>query len=149
MTSPGCSGAHLELSLPGSATAGTGGGHQTPAFQPPAVVFPVAWTALYTSIAVASAKTLKGSDKQQAEAYWAALLFNLTLNSAWSWVFFKGHKLAFSSTLAAALALSSADLARRAGKTSKNAGLLLLPYTAWCIFATVLTTAIWQMNMDE
>jgi benzodiazapine receptor len=48
--------------------------------------------------------------------------------------------------VAGALAMSSIDLARRAGQTHRAAGIALSPYAAWCSFATVLTTAIWRGN---
>ena len=45
---------------------------------------------------------------------------------------------------AAALTVSSADLARRA--VDARVGAALLPYPLWCAFATVLSTHIWRLN---
>jgi translocator protein len=45
---------------------------------------------------------------------------------------------------AAALTVSSADLARRAGDA--RVGAALLPYPLWGAFATVLSTHIWRLN---
>lgn len=121
-----------------------------PGFQPPPEVFPIAWTALYADIAVTSALaeahlTATG-EAQRARDFRAALATNLALNAGWSWVFFGAKQSLPGTVTAAALAASSADLARRAGQAKPVHGLLLAPYAAWCAFATVLTGAIWWRN---
>jgi TspO/MBR family protein len=63
-----------------------------PSIQPPAVVFPIVWTALYADIAVTGAAVLDRLDRDdptEARAFRRALAANLVLNAAWSWVFFK------------------------------------------------------------
>ena len=117
-----------------------------PAIQPPAAVFPVVWTVLYADIAVSSAVALDRLDPDEAEAYRRALTVNLLLNTSWSWTFFRQHRLAQAVAVAGALTASSLDLARRAGDADPRAGVALLPYAAWCGFATVLTTALWWRN---
>lgn len=120
-----------------------------PAIQPPGFVFPIVWTALYTDIALSSAvaiQRLQSQNRRSAAAYRQALALNLVLNASWSWVFFKAHQPLPAIAVAAALATSSADLARRAGKANRAAGTALAPYAAWCSFATVLTAAIWRRN---
>lgn len=121
-----------------------------PRYVPPNVVFPIAWTALYVDIAVTSAAAIDrfradGRDAQ-ARSYMAALGANLVLNAGWSWVFFKQNKLGPSVVAAAALAVSSADLARRAGDADAKLGAALIPYPLWCGFATVLSADIWRLN---
>ena len=121
-----------------------------PRYVPPSAVFPVAWTTLYTDIALTSAATidkLRGDGEDaKARAYIGALGANLVLNASWSWLFFKAHKLGPSAVLAGALAVSSADLARRAGSVHPAAGAALAAYPLWCGFATVLSTRIWWLN---
>src|ERR1700712_3766049 len=68
-----------------------------PSYIPPSSVFPVAWTTLYTDIAVTSAAAidrlrLEGDDAK-TRTYIAALGTNLVLNASWSWLFFARHKL--------------------------------------------------------
>ncbi len=121
-----------------------------PRYVPPNAVFPIAWTALYVDIAVTSAAAIDrfradGRDAQ-ARSYIAALGANLVLNAGWSWVFFKQNKLGPSVVAAAALAVSSADLARRAGDADAKLGAALIPYPLWCSFATVLSADIWRLN---
>lgn len=121
-----------------------------PSYQPPGVAFPVVWTTLYGDIATTSAVTIdafrKAGQHQKARRYIAALGANLFLNAGWTWLFFRYHKLGAATVGAAALAASSADLARRAGQANRRAGLALLPYPVWCSFATVLSGHIWQLN---
>ena len=121
-----------------------------PPYVPPNAVFPIAWTTLYTDIAVTSGKTIDTlgarGDEQAARSYTAALATNLVLNAGWSWLFFKAHKIGASAVAAAALTASSADLARRTAKVSPASGAALAPYPLWCAFATVMTTDIWRRN---
>jgi tryptophan-rich sensory protein len=121
-----------------------------PRYQPPSVAFPLVWTTLYTDIAATSAVTIDefrstGRD-DKARRYIAALSVNLILNAGWSWLFFRFHRLGASALGAAALTVSSADLARRAAGADPRAGIALLPYALWCGFATVLSTHIWRLN---
>lgn len=120
-----------------------------PVIQPPGVVFPIVWSTLYADIAVSSAVAIDRLQRDNPEAardYQRALGVNLVLNASWSWVFFKAHKPFPSIFVAGALAASSVDLARRAWKADRGAGVALSPYAAWCSFATVLTAAIWRRN---
>lgn len=162
-----------------------------PEWQPPQQAFPIAWTALYASIAGASAVVLTKLDKKKAatagvtetikhptdgrltegeleeaiegarydasdidpkdikkerRAFKRALGVNLVLNAGWSYLFWQGRNNWVSTAQAGALAVSSIDLARRAGKVSKGAGLALVPYAAWTTFATALTGSIAQRN---
>jgi translocator protein len=121
-----------------------------PPYQPPRAAFPIAWTSLYTDIAVTSAVAidrLRATGRHdEARSYIRALGLNLVLNAGWSWLFFRYRKLAASAVGAAALAASSADLTRRTAKADPRAGAALLPYPLWCTFATALSTHIWRLN---
>jgi len=120
-----------------------------PDFQPPREAFPVVWPVLYGTIALSSAGVLsahEGEKKDRARGYRGALLANLVLNAGWSWTFFKKHDLDLAFGNAVGLAVSSTDLARRAGRVHRGLGLLLLPYAAWCWFATLLTSSIRTLN---
>ncbi|WP_108718219.1 tryptophan-rich sensory protein [Miniimonas sp. S16] len=124
-----------------------------PRWQPPAAVFPVVWTALYSGIALSSAATVAEladsddpDDVAAGQAFRLALGVNLALNTAWSAVFFRGHAPRAATVCAAALAVSSADLARRAAPLGAGRAAVLGAYAAWCGFATALTGAIARRN---
>ena len=62
-----------------------------PPFQPPAIAFPVVWTALYAAIAAASAEAIDAAEGRQRAQFEAALGANLALNAGWTWLFFRAH----------------------------------------------------------
>lgn len=141
-----------------------------PDFQPPKEAFPIVWPVLYASIALSSAGVLAAKARRRAvakrRANWGArpdavesaksgdttrgfrraFAVNLVLNAGWSWTFFRERDLDLALVTATGLAASSADLARRAGKVHKGLGLALVPYAAWCAFATVLSGSIRNLN---
>ncbi len=122
----------------------------TPSWQPPGIAFPLVWTPLYASIAGASAVALdrfraRGEDAQAA-GFRRALGVNLALNAGWSAVFFGLERTWGAVPVAAALAISSADLARRAGRAGVGPGASLAPYAAWTAFALALNVAIARAN---
>lgn len=121
-----------------------------PDWQPPAAAFPIVWTALYADIAYVSYKALADAhergDAAEFKSYSRALGTNLALNAAWCGLFFRGERPVVSTIEAGALAVSSIDLVRRAGKSHAGLGLLLSPYAVWTSGATALSGAIAALN---
>jgi tryptophan-rich sensory protein len=120
-----------------------------PSFQPPRQAFPIVWPILYADIAAVSAATLDhlhDEDGEHARTYAALLAANLVLNAGWTWLFFTRRQLGASALAAAALTVSGADLTRRAVSARGASGAALGLYPAWCAFATLLSTRIWQLN---
>lgn len=121
-----------------------------PSFQPPAQAFGIVWPMLYADIAAVSAATIDHfndtGQHEKAKSYSVALAANLVLNASWSWLFFNQHKLALSAVGAGALAVSSADLTRRAVEAKGAQAAPLALYPLWCGFATALSSRIWWLN---
>jgi benzodiazapine receptor len=121
-----------------------------PSFQPPKQAFPVVWPLLYADIAVVSASAIDEMENsgypERAAAYRRALAANLVMNGSWTWLFFTRRQLGASAIVAAALALSSADLTRRAVEANHASAAPLALYPLWCAFATALSTRIWMLN---
>jgi tryptophan-rich sensory protein len=127
-----------------------------PHWQPPAIAFPVVWTALYADLAMSSAVALDSNDvpdtpgsktrRQEIAAYRGALAVNLVLNASWSWLFWRARRPWLAAAECAVLTVSSADLVRRTHKLNRSAGVALTPYAVWCGFATALSTAIAKLN---
>lgn len=121
-----------------------------PAWQPPPAAFPVVWTGLYALLGVSSAGAIadlaERGDRRRSGRYATALAINLALNAAWSGLFFRARALGPATAEAALLAISSADLARRAAPVGAGKVAALGAYSAWTTFATVLTGTIWQLN---
>ncbi|MFC5370653.1 tryptophan-rich sensory protein [Arcanobacterium bovis] len=133
-----------------------------PSWQPPNIVFPVVWTALYALIAAGSTMTIaelaeadakkEGNEDGSGSAardYGAALAVNLGLNALWPWLEFRANTTKTSAVGAGLLAISSADLVRRARMTRKENAALLTPYAAWTAFATILSTEIARLNQPK
>ncbi|MCV7401489.1 tryptophan-rich sensory protein [Mycobacterium fragae] len=121
-----------------------------PGYVPPANVFPIAWTSLYTDIAITSAMAIDrlrdAGRHAEARNYVIALAANLILNAGWSWLFFGYRRLGASALGAAVLAVSSADLTRRTAAADSRAAVALSPYPLWCAFATLMSSHIWRLN---
>lgn len=121
-----------------------------PPWQPPAVAFPVVWTALYGIVALAATTTIaeltEKGEEGEAEAFWAAFLVNMALNAGWSGVFFRAHHLPAATVVAGLLAGSSADLARRGAAAGPGKAIGLGLYAGWCGFATALSGELARRN---
>lgn len=123
-----------------------------PAWQPPQLAFPIVWSLLYADLALTSAAVLTEAERTgnaaAASAYRSAFAGNLALNATWSALFFGARQPVAAAVECAALAVSSADLARRAWATNPRAGRRLAPYAAWCAFALLLNTEIVRRNPE-
>ncbi|WP_269928720.1 tryptophan-rich sensory protein [Kocuria massiliensis] len=121
-----------------------------PSWQPPAAVFPVVWSGLYADIAVVESLVMADQREQgnhrAVRSSALALGVNLALNAGWCGLFFRSKRPRLSTAWAALLAASSADLVRRAWKSSPERGVLLAPYAAWTSFATFLNGAVAARN---
>jgi benzodiazapine receptor len=121
-----------------------------PSWQPPPPVYGIVWTPLYADIALSAGHAISKLGEQdrvrERRSLIGALAVNLTLNTGWSWLFFRGHRPWLAAAECAVLALSSADLVRRVGAADRRAGYALAPYPLWCSFATALTVAIARRN---
>lgn len=118
-----------------------------PSFSPPPWVFPVAWTALYTTMGIAKYRAdekakLQGAQLKTSIPYEV----QLGLNFLWSFLFFKwglrGTALVEMAFLLATITLTAYEFA----KYDKTAGALMLPYIGWVKFALGLNYSIVKLN---
>ncbi|HEY1606378.1 MAG TPA: TspO/MBR family protein [Allosphingosinicella sp.] len=119
-----------------------------PAFMPPGWAFPVAWTILYIMLGLALALILHARGARGRPLAIGLFVVQLVLNYGWSPLFFGAHKvsLAFAAILAMlAIAAAAAFLFFR---IRRAAGLLMLPYLAWLLFAGALNHGIERLNPD-
>jgi benzodiazapine receptor len=114
-----------------------------PAWNPPAWIFGPVWTFLYASMAVAAWLVWK-------RVGWAApirLYFvQLTLNAAWTPVFFGAHEPGWALLVIVALWIAILLTMLSFQRVRRSAGLLIAPYLAWVTFATILNLTLWRMN---
>lgn len=115
-----------------------------PAFAPPNWVFAPVWTALYILMAFAAWRVWKKTGLHSLEM--VAFVLQLALNLGWSVVFFGLHQI--DAALVEIVVLDVAVLATLVLfiRRDRPAGLMLLPYLAWILFATFLTRTFGQLN---
>ena len=117
-----------------------------PSWNPPNWLFGPVWTTLYICMAVAAWLVWRQGGLQQARTPLTLFAVQLSLNAAWSWIFFGFHMpgAAFFEILALLAAIAATTIAF--WSRSKAAGILMLPYLAWVAFASVLNFTIWRLN---
>lgn len=118
-----------------------------PWFTPPSWVFAPVWTILYTLMGVAAYLIYKRR-KVSPGTERALLIYTLqlTLNSAWSVIFFGAHELGWALIEMIVLAATIAYTMVLFARIDRRAAALLLPYLAWVLFAAALNTSIWRLN---
>ena len=115
-----------------------------PWFNPPSFVFAPVWTALYILMAIAAWRVwgLAGI----GSAPLLLFLVQLSLNGAWSVIFFGAHRIGAALAELAVLWLLVLATTVAFWQVDVLAGVLFLPYLAWSTFATVLNAAVWRLN---
>ena len=117
-----------------------------PFFMPPGWLFGIAWNVLYALMGISLAIVLaepKSSRRTFAVSLFAA---QLALNYAWSPIFFLAHDILFAKVVIFVLAAVAAATAGQFMRIRKIAGLLLIPYLGWLVFAASLNTSIAILN---
>ena len=117
-----------------------------PSFMPPDWAFPVAWTLLYICLGLALALILHARGARGRPPAIALFLVQLALNLAWSPLFFGAHKVSLAFWVIVAMWLAAAATATLFFRIRRAAGLLMLPYLAWLVFAGMLDHAIDRLN---
>lgn len=117
-----------------------------PSWNPPGWVFGPVWTTLYLMMAVAAWLVWKRGGFPAQRRALALFLVQLTLNAAWTPLFFGLHRpgLAFAEILLLWLAIAATLAAFR--PVSGVAAWLLVPYLAWVSFAAFLNFTLWRLN---
>lgn len=116
---------------------------ELPAFAPPSWLFGPVWTVLYVMIAVAAWLVWREAGWNRALTLWSA---QLVLNLAWTPLFFAAGWYAVALVDIVALLVLVGLTIAAAGRTSRPAAWLLVPYLAWVGYATALNAAIVVLN---
>ena len=115
-----------------------------PAITPPNWVFAPAWTALYILMAFAAWRVWKKTGLRSLEM--AVFALQLALNLGWSVLFFGLHRIDAALVEIVILDLAILVTLMLFVRRDRLAGLLLAPYLAWTLFATLLTQTFGQLN---
>jgi tryptophan-rich sensory protein len=73
-------------------------------------------------------------------------VIQLAFNALWSWLFFRWHLGAAASADVLVLCALVILTTWRCSQARGAAGVLMLPYAMWVVFASALTFAIWRLN---
>jgi tryptophan-rich sensory protein len=117
-----------------------------PAFNPPDWVFGPAWTLLYLTIAVAGWRVWRASRTAGVRPEMTVYGVQLILNVAWSFIFFGARSIGLALVEIVLLLMVIVINLVMFWRVDRVAGWLLVPYTAWVSFASVLNFALWRLN---
>lgn len=143
----------IPLAVGGLASLLTGGGMDVfesmrkPALSPPAWLFPVVWTILYTLMGISSYLVLTSGAEEEAIRKALTLYgYQLLINFLWPTFFFSFQWYLFSFLWLLLLIGFVAAMIRVFYGISKPAAFLNIPYLLWLLFAGYLNFAIWRLN---
>ena len=114
-----------------------------PPFSPPAIVFPIVWTALYGLMGISAARIAAAPNRGKAlNVFFAQLIVNFF----WSPLFFSAQAYGFAFLWLFLLWVLILIMIVRFWKIDRTAAVLQIPYLLWLTLAAVLNYAVWQLN---
>ena len=117
-----------------------------PAMMPPGIAFPIAWTVLYVLMGLALAMIINARGSRLRGPALLAFVLQMAVNLAWSPVFFGMHQVVAALAIIAAMFVLTLITTILFWRIRVGAGVLLLPYLAWIVFAGVLLYQIHVLN---
>ena len=121
---------------------------ERPPLSPPGIVFPFVWGILYILMGIASylvyQKAFDSSEKTRALRLYT---IQLVLNFLWPILFFNLQSYWLSFILLLTLLFFVLLTTNAFYSISRNAGLLLIPYLIWLVFAAYLNLGVAILNI--
>jgi tryptophan-rich sensory protein len=119
-----------------------------PDWAPPPAIFGPVWTVLYGLMGIAAWNVWRVGGFGANRLALGLFMVQLSLNALWTWLFFSWRLglWAFVDILLL-LALILATLVAF-WRVRLLAGVLLIPYLLWVVFAAALNYSIWQLNLQ-
>ena len=119
---------------------------QKPSFMPPGWAFGIVWPILYALLGIALALILAEPPSPRRKVALGLFFVQLALNFAWSPIFFGAHDISLANIVIFAIAALAAAAAGQFLRIRRAAGLLMIPYLAWLVFAATLNSTIGALN---
>lgn len=119
-----------------------------PALYPPPQVFGIVWSVLYVMMGLAGSLVAAARGARWRGPALAAFAVQLVLNLVWSPLFFGAHQITGALVLIVVLDLAVIATIALFWRVRSVAAMLMLPYLAWILFATVLTWEFRVANPD-
>lgn len=117
---------------------------QRPWFYPPEIVFPIAWTILFTLLGIALFLVWRTViDRRDVRLAIGIFAGQFAVNLAWTPVFFGLQRPGLGLVVIVALWVGVGATVFAFYRVSRPAGILVVPYFVWVGFATVLNYAIY------
>lgn len=142
----------LMLGFFSGAVAGSGEGNvwfyglEKPALYPPPQVFGIVWSVLYLVMGFALAMVITARGASGRGLAIGLFVVQFVLNLAWSPVFFGMNRIAAGLYLLLVIDVAVLLTVWAFYRVRPLAGLILLPYLGWVLFATVLNWQFLQAN---
>ncbi|RVV98109.1 tryptophan-rich sensory protein [Mesobaculum littorinae] len=114
-----------------------------PPWTPPNKLFPIAWSVIYVLMAAAAARIAARDGIGVPLALWS---LQIALNTLWTPVFFGNRMIRAGAAVIGCLGLAITATMVAFWQIDTLAGVLLLPYLLWVLYAGSLNVAIWQRN---
>jgi translocator protein len=120
-----------------------------PGIYPPPAAFGIVWSILYVMMGVALAMVCAAWGARWRPYAIVGFGLQFVLNLGWSPVFFAVHDMALALAILIAMDVAIVATIWLFWRVRREAAWLLLPYLAWCLFATVLNWQFLQLNPDS
>ncbi len=119
-----------------------------PAIFPPPIWFGIVWSILYIMLGFVLALVCAAWGARGRTAAIVVFLIQLGVNLAWTPVFFGQHQITSALILIAVLDVLVIITIALVWRVRKLAAVLMLPYLAWILFATVLNYEFLRLNPE-
>ena len=119
-----------------------------PEMFPPPMVFGIVWPILYAVMGFAAALVCAAWGSRYRLPAILAFALQLLVNLAWSPVFFGQHEITLGLYIIVLLDVAVLVTVVLFWQVRRPAALLLLPYLAWILFATVLNYQFLRLNPE-
>ena len=116
-----------------------------PPLSPPAWLFPVVWTILFTLMGISAARVYLSEHAGKSDALFLYAT-QLVVNFLWTVFYFSFGALALSFVWLVFLIALVLLMIVRFERAAPGAGKLQIPYLIWLCFAAYLNFATWMLN---
>ena len=117
-----------------------------PALTPPAWLFPVAWTVLYTLMGIGAARIWLTPQSRERSRGLNLYTLQLIVNFFWSLIFFNAGAYGLAAIWLGLMWVLVLIMILEFAKSDRLAAVLQIPYLLWLTFAGYLNIAVWLLN---